>query len=213
MRDITITPTSILVVNGSNGWAIDRTTGVIAPQTTYISIIDCDSGLAVSCSNYARYYRKIPSNLRARWVEAMIKWHNVQLDIYENWEVWLTWLEYIDPADFHHGVMTYNSLGNYLFQNPTIGDIVSMMIEEGCLPNSTTISGIKEWVALMRREQIRCLFSYGSKDLHLYFSEKFRHHDDFASVRNIWHDFCKVMERRAKEKDVSCVEGKEFVSH
>ena len=108
MRDITITPTSILIVNGSNGWAIDRTTGVIAPETNYISIIDHDNGLAVSCSNYANYYRKIPSNLRARWVEAMIKWHNVQLDIHEDWETWLTWLEYIDPADFHYGAMTYN---------------------------------------------------------------------------------------------------------
>lgn len=210
MRDITITPTSILIVNGSNGWAIDRTTGVIAPQTNYISIIDCDSGLAVSCSNYVTYYRKIPSNLRARWVEAMIKWHNVRLNIFENWETWLAWLEYIDPADYRNTTMGYNPLGNYLFQNPAIGDIVAVMMEEGCLPNSTTISGIKEWVALMRREQIRCLFSYGSEDLRLYFSEKFRHHDDFASVRNIWHDFCKVI---AEEKDVSCVEGKEFVSH
>lgn len=212
MPDITITPTSILIVYGSNRYAIDRTTGIISPRTNYIPIVD-ESGLAVSCSNYANYCRKISSNLRARWVKAMMKWHNVRLNIYENWEAWLAWLEYIDPADYRNTTMNYNSLGNYLFQNPAIGDIVAMMMEEGCRPDPTTINGIKKWVALMGREQIRCLFPYNSQDLRLYFSEKFRHHDDFASVRNIWHDFCKVMERRAKEKDVSCVEGKEFVSH
>lgn len=209
MSDITITSTSILIVYGSNGCAIDRTTGIISPKTNYIPIVIKDSGLAISCSHYANYYRKIPSNLRARWVEAMIKWHRVQLNIYQSWETWLTWLEYIDPADYHDTAMNYNSLGNYLFQNPAIGDVVAVMMEEGCYPDPITINGIKEWVALMGREQIRFLFPFANNDLRLYFSEKFQHHDDFASVRNIWHDFCKVMERRAEEKNVSCVEGKE----
>lgn len=32
MSDITITSTSILIVYGSNGCAIDRTTGIISPE-------------------------------------------------------------------------------------------------------------------------------------------------------------------------------------
>lgn len=210
---ITITSTSIRITHNSEEWVIDRATGIITPDTDYIPLAagGKGDGLAHSCYNYANYYYcEIPADLRARWVEVMIKWRKVQLNIYENWETWLAWLEYMNPADYPYNMMGYNSLGRHLFNSSTaFGDIVKVMMEEGV----TAVDGIKKWVALIERERIRFLLPYDSEDLRLYCGEKIRHHDDFTSVRNIWRDFCKVMERRAKEKDVSCVEGKELVSH
>lgn len=207
---ITITPTSILIHFGSDKWAIDRATGIITPHTDRIPIVEAGNGLAYSCFVYASYYYKIPDDLHARWVEVMIKWHNVQLNVYENWEAWLAWLERINPADYRDNIIGYNSLGCHLFNtSAAFGDIVKVMMEEGVI----AIGGIKKWVALIEREQIRVLLPYDSADLRLYCREKIRHHDDFASVRNIWHDFCKVMGRRAREKDVSCGKGKKLVSH
>lgn len=213
---ITITPDFILITEGAKGWAISREDGSIMPETNYIPIVDCDDNLTVSCYNYACYHRKIPQKLRPRWVEVMIKWHNVKLNMYGNWETWLAWLDYIDPAEFRDGMMVYGSLGEYLFPAAkfpyeNIDDIqckiADAMIEKHIAPDPAIIEGVREWLALAGREQISFLFRRGYTDFYLYFREKFRHHDDFTKVRNIWHDFCKVMERRANENAVSCDKG------
>lgn len=221
MAGITITPTSIFITYECDHWTIDRATGSIAPATNYIPITDSEDGLAVSCSNYAYYRHKIPQKLRPRWIEAMIKWRDTKLNISGNWETWLAWLDYIDPADFHEAIMTYNTLGKHLFSTCNDNEysdqiqsmITDIMIVENVMPDPALIEGIKRLLAVVEREQVELLLIYGSCDFYSYIREKFQHHDDFASVRNIWHDFCRVMERRAKENGASRIEGKELVSH
>lgn len=209
---ITITPTSILITNKCNHWTISRTTGSITPKTKYIPIVDTEkSRLAVSCANYVFDRLKIPQELRPRWVEAMIRWRDTSLNVAGHWETWLAWLDYIDPTDFHDTTMTYNTLGRHLFStsnnneysDQVQGMIADVMIEKNVIPDPALIEGIKRLLAIVEREQVERLLICGYGDFYSYIREKFQHHDDFASVRNIWHDFCKVMERRAKENYAS----------
>ena len=79
-----ITPNSIALYNETTGdiWYVSRKTGEITPnRDIFYTGTSC---LSLNCLHYAKHYDEIPADLRAKWVERIIRWGDNHLFVMED---------------------------------------------------------------------------------------------------------------------------------
>ena len=111
-----ITPNSIALYNEYTGdiWYISRKTGEITPNhDIFYTGTSC---LSLNCLHYAKHYDEIPADLRAKWVERIIRWGDNHLFTMEDhWQYWADWLILLDERAFPEIVVCKESIGRFRF--------------------------------------------------------------------------------------------------
>lgn len=111
-----ITPNNVALYDERTGeiWYIDRKTGEITPNhDIFYTGTSC---LSLNCLHYARHYGEIPADLRAKWVECIIRWGDNHLFVMEDqWQFWADWLLLLDSSNFPEIMVCKESIGRFLF--------------------------------------------------------------------------------------------------
>ena len=156
-----ITPNSIALYNEYTGdiWYISRKTGEITPNhDIFYTGTSC---LSLNCLHYAKHYDEIPADLRAKWVERIIRWGDNHLFVMEDqWQLWADWLLLLDSRSFPEIMVCKESVGRFLF--PWLGAwsrklfaaTMNTIFEMEIVVGTSLAAKLNEWFEKMAREKL-----------------------------------------------------------